>query len=135
MRCRSNIDLSSVRPDDPLRLDVAARLAFPDGSLTKSGLRREIARGNLECEVIAGKHFVTLAGIERMRALCRVNRKDPVSTFAIDAGENPLGSSLTDKTKSALAAAQTIAEALKKPSLDISPENTGPTGKIVTLPR
>lgn len=28
-----------VRPDTPLRLGVAAALAFPDGSMTASGLR------------------------------------------------------------------------------------------------
>jgi hypothetical protein len=29
-----------VGPDTPLRLSVAAALAFPDGSMTASGLRR-----------------------------------------------------------------------------------------------
>ena len=31
----------TIGPETPLRLDVAARLAFPDGSMTASGLRRE----------------------------------------------------------------------------------------------
>jgi hypothetical protein len=69
----SKIDLSSVDPEMPLRLDVAAQLAYPDGSMTKSGLRREIGRGRLECERTAGKQYVTLAGIQRMRVLCREN--------------------------------------------------------------
>jgi hypothetical protein len=30
-----------------LRLSMAAALAFPDGSMTASGLRREAARGRL----------------------------------------------------------------------------------------
>jgi len=61
-----------ISPDTPLRLSVAAALAFPDGSMTASGLRREGARGKLAIERIAGKDFTTLANIERMRELCRV---------------------------------------------------------------
>ena len=30
-----------ITPDTPLRLEIAAALAFPDGSMTASGLRRE----------------------------------------------------------------------------------------------
>jgi hypothetical protein len=32
-----------VAPDTPLRLLIAATVAFPDGSMTASGLRREAA--------------------------------------------------------------------------------------------
>jgi hypothetical protein len=32
--------LEQVKPNTPLRLSVAAALAFPDGSMTASGLRR-----------------------------------------------------------------------------------------------
>jgi hypothetical protein len=32
-----------VTPDAPLRLGVAAAIAFPDGSMTAAGLRREAA--------------------------------------------------------------------------------------------
>ena len=39
--------------------------------MTVSGLRREAAKGRLVIEVIAGKHFTTLAAIARMRELCR----------------------------------------------------------------
>ena len=41
-----------IGPDTPLRLGVAAALAFPDGSMTASGLRREGARGRLVIERI-----------------------------------------------------------------------------------
>ena len=63
--------------DQPLRLAVAAALAFPDGSMTASGLRREAARGRLAIERIAGKDYTTLANIERMRELCRVEARGP----------------------------------------------------------
>ena len=62
--------------DTPLRLSVAAALAFPDGSMTARacGEKRE---GRLVIERIAGKDYTTLANIERMRELCRVEAKVP----------------------------------------------------------
>src|ERR1700730_17889774 len=68
-------DLEQVTPDAPLRLEIAAKIAFPDGSMTAAGLRREAARGRLVIEKIAGKHFTTIANIQRMRELCRVEAK------------------------------------------------------------
>src|SRR5689334_13615062 len=65
----------SITSDAPLRLSVAAAIAFPDGSMSASGLRREAARGRLVIERIAGKDFTTLANIERMRELCRVETR------------------------------------------------------------
>ena len=56
----------------PLRLHVAAAEAFPDGSMTASGLRREAARDGLVIERIAGKDYTTLANIEETGAAqCR----------------------------------------------------------------
>jgi hypothetical protein len=72
-------DSCQFDPDAPLRLSVAAKLAFPDGSMTASGLRREAARGRLRIERIANKDFVTLAEIKRMRELCRVPPSDQIS--------------------------------------------------------
>ena len=68
-------------PDAPLRLSEAAKVAFPDGSMTASGLRRESRRGKLVIERIAGKDYTTLAHIGPMRELCRVELKAPVSGF------------------------------------------------------
>jgi hypothetical protein len=36
-------ELDRVGPDTPLRLDVAAALAYPDGSMTASGLRKSLS--------------------------------------------------------------------------------------------
>lgn len=66
-----------IKPDTPLRLNVAAKLAFPDGSMSASGLRREASRGRLVIERIAGKDYTTLSNIERMRELCRVETRVP----------------------------------------------------------
>src|ERR1700721_2674152 len=64
-----------IRPDTPLRLNIAAALGYPDGSMTASGLRREAARGRLVIERVAGKDYTTLANIQQMRELCRVEAK------------------------------------------------------------
>jgi hypothetical protein len=75
---RANLDSlrDGVSDDTPLRLDVALKAAFPAGGMTVAGLRNEIAKGRLEVELIAGKHFTTLAAIARMREKCRVTPKN-----------------------------------------------------------
>jgi hypothetical protein len=131
----TNIDRSAIAPDTPLRLDIAARIFFPDGSMTASGLRREIRKGRLESERIAGKQYVTLADINRMRVQCRDVPKVPASTIANAEAVKPSGSYSTERLRSAQAAAQVIANGLKGFSPNISDENTSPTGKILTLQR
>jgi hypothetical protein len=61
----------------PLRLEVAARMAFPDGTMGAAGLRKERDKGRLATEMIAGKEYTTLAAIEQMRELCRSGRRPP----------------------------------------------------------
>ena len=68
-------DRSEVTDDTPLRLAVAAALAYPDSSMTASGLRKERDAGRLMTELTAGKEFTTLADIGRMRELCRRKSK------------------------------------------------------------
>jgi hypothetical protein len=65
----------SITPTTPLRLDIAAQIAFPDGTMGVSGLRTEINNGNLAAEKIAGRLYVTLAAIDNMRKLCAVTPK------------------------------------------------------------
>jgi hypothetical protein len=79
--------------DCPLRLAVAAKVAFPDGSMTASGLRREADRGRLVIERIAGKDYTTLNAIAEMRKLCRVEVKDPA--FGSNRHGEPTGGSLS----------------------------------------
>lgn len=71
----SKLTFETITETTPLRLEVAARIAFPDGSVKLASLRREISRGRLAYEVIAGKHFTTLADIAEMRKLARVQAK------------------------------------------------------------
>ena len=58
--------------DTPLRLADALVLAFPNGGMTVSGLRREARRGRLRIERIANKDFTTLTAIREMRERCRI---------------------------------------------------------------
>ena len=102
-----------IGPDTPLRLNVAATIAFPDGTMTASGLRREAARGRLVVERIAGKDFTTLANIERMRELCRVEARGRDFTCEGTGGGQLSGASSITAVKSAQARAKLISERLK----------------------
>jgi hypothetical protein len=94
----------SVGDCDPLRLEVAAAYAFPDGSMSASGLRREAARGRLMIERIAGKDYTTLGAIKEMRERCRSVAKGPAcgSSQPMDAIP-PFGLSEMANTNDALA--------------------------------
>ena len=102
--------LAKVAGDSPLRLVVAARLAFPCGGMTASGLRKERDAGRLRVERIAGKEFTTLNAIKDMRDLCLVRQKACGSGLSPQAGTpmgrsvEPSGSSRTESAELALAA-------------------------------
>jgi hypothetical protein len=131
---------AAIKPETPLRLSVAATLAFPDGTMTASGLRREAARGRLVVERIAGKDYTTLANIERMRELCRVEnlgRASGCSQPTADAtatSSRPYGASKTVDTNTAQAMALRIADRLitqhsKRPLLPTSGNARSRRGK------
>ena len=112
--------VDQVGVDTPLRLADAVEIAFPNGALSVSGLRREIAKGRLVVEVIAGKIFVTLRAIEEMRRLCRVQAKAPafisnpsVAPETEVSGRDPVGSSATAQETSAQDALRRKLEKLK----------------------
>jgi DNA-binding transcriptional MerR regulator len=119
----SSPQLNDVKPDTPLRLGIAARLAFPDGSMKASGLRCEAAKGRLATMRIAGKTYTTLADVKRMIDLCRQNPSPQDSTCVPAQDENQNGSfSITEK-KSILAQALNSAAKLKKRSQTTSRTN------------
>src|SRR5712672_2138083 len=78
-----------ITPNTPLRLADAVKIALPLGGVTVAGLRRERDRNRLVIERIAGKEFTTLAHIERMRELCRVEAKVPDSNSKLPDGIKP----------------------------------------------
>ncbi|SIT58176.1 conserved hypothetical protein [Mesorhizobium prunaredense] len=83
---------SDYHVEAPIRLHLAAKIAFPDGSIGASSLRKERDAGRLTTEIIANKEYTTLAAIERMRELCRVKAKEPALSGGRKAA-NPTGSS------------------------------------------
>jgi hypothetical protein len=121
----------------PLRLADAVTIAFPHGGMTVSGLRREIKRGRLAVEVIAGKQFVTLRDIKQMRERCRDIQKAPVSglspkkeTSREGSYAEPHGSFETERIRSALDALKQTARGLSKPSPNTSQENIKSRGTV-----
>ena len=125
-----------IKPDTPLRLSVAAALAFPDGSMTASGLRREAARGRLVIERIAGKDYTTLANIERMRELCRVESNHRASISDPREGTSKASSERRPSGSSSMAASTSPQDALRakierrsRRSQPTSQQNTSPSRK------
>jgi hypothetical protein len=120
---------TTVDPDTPLRLSEAVKLAYPDGSMTVSGLRTERNRGRLVTEKTAGKEYTTLANIERMRELCRSDQKgrdcglSPPDQSRIAA---PSGASETVKSNAALALARDKLSKLRERLPTTSSQNHPP---------
>src|SRR5208283_5014956 len=114
----------NVSKDAPLRLATAAEMAFPDGSMSASGLRREAAKGHLIVERIAGKDYTTLTAIEEMRRLCRIERKVPDCGSEKVTRKTPRpGPSVMALNKCALDAALATAMKLKQSSHSTSRKN------------
>jgi hypothetical protein len=133
-------DATAIGPDTPLRLKKAAEIAFPDGGMTVSGLRREIRRGRLAVETIAGKQFTTLRNIEEMREKCRSEPKardcgsSPPERTRTDASSSErCGSSATAPPSAALDAARAKLSKLRKGSKNISTPN--PQNESATVTR
>jgi hypothetical protein len=106
-----------LAPDAPLRLSIAAKLAFPDGSMTASGLRREALRGRLQVERIAGKDYTTLEAINEMRKLCRVQARELGSTNVspdIETARSSTKPSGSSKTAIAISPQDALRARLKK---------------------
>lgn len=114
--------MTEIDPNTPIRLADILPLAFPQGGMTTSGLRKEAKRGHLTIMRMAGKDFTTLAYIKEMQEKCRVSENQPASGSAQPMKTAPpSGSSLMEENKSALAAARAIADRLKGNSRNISP--------------
>jgi len=133
-----SLSRKDVGDDEPLRLDVAAALAFPDGSMTASGLRREASKGNLTLERIANKDYTTLQAIAEMRKKCRVEAKvrdsgcnPPEKTGKEMSSSRPYGSSEKAQQSAALDAARAKLSKLQKPSGTISTQ--GPRSEPPTV--
>lgn len=112
-------DRSDVTDETPLLLDIAARLAFPDGSVSGLALKSAASREELVVERIAGRLYTTLAAIREMRIKCRRIPKARGSGSSGEtsgptdgAGLAPGPSRTTEESGSALASALLVAENL-----------------------
>lgn len=100
----------------PLSLPKAARIAFPDGSISASVLRSMADRGLLAIEKLGRTRLTTLADINDMRALCR-HPANPLGSSSVAAQVvRPSTSSSTTDLKSARAAALIASERRRKRS-------------------
>ena len=131
--------LQDVPLDAPLRLEIAARLAYPDGSMTALGLRKEAGRGRLAIERVAGKDYTTLSAISEMRTKCLLEPKGRGSGSGRNA-DQPVANSSRERhgsssTLDAIAPQDALRAKLqlrKHGSLSTSPPNTGHGAKNVT---
>lgn len=99
-----------------------------------ASLRTEARKGNLALLRVAGKDYVTPGAIREMERLCRKSPRERVSTCTDARAGNQSGSSETERGKSALAAANAISKALRKPCRNISRPVSGPTpGNVISL--
>ncbi|MGO4337793.1 GIY-YIG nuclease family protein [Labrys sp. KB_33_2] len=59
-------DPSLINDDTPLQLHIAAQLAYPDGTMSVSGLRKGIANRTLTAWKMAGRLYTSLGAIKAM---------------------------------------------------------------------
>jgi hypothetical protein len=128
--------------DTPLRLEVAVKLAFPAGGMTVAGLRTEIRRRTLPVENIAGKLFVTLAGIDQMREKCRAPAKEQGSGSNPQSGTSRAKSSDRKRTSFATGNISAARAALKQtlngqtkysPSTSVQSDKSAESAIVVPL--
>jgi len=118
--------LMSSSPNTPIRLAVAAEKF----GLSSSALRREAHNGRLVIFRVAGKDWTTELAVREMFDKCRVKAKSYDSGSSQNDGRNvgtlqntPTGSSKTEASELARAAALATANKLKQNSRRISSAN------------
>ena len=128
----TSIDSSMpVAPDAPLRLAVAAQIAFPHGGITAKGLRKEAMRGKLQVWRMAGKDYTTLNAIKDMQTKCLLEKTPGCGSSQKETS----GISNMDQSALALAAARETAKALRESCSNTSQKASGPreTGRVIHL--
>lgn len=101
--------MTALDDDTPVTLDEACALFFR-GRLTKSGLRTEHRKGNLEFIRIANKDFVTHNGVKRMIEKCRKSENPQGST----SGQTAAGMSGSLEMERPISAQDALRMRLKK---------------------
>ncbi|NTJ83626.1 hypothetical protein G6M50_38230 [Agrobacterium rhizogenes] len=120
---------AEIGDDEPVTLAEACDVFF-GGRLTKSALRTEARKGNLEILQIANKDFVTRRSIERMKEKCLKKSDQPVS----GSGQTPVpGSSKTVPNVSPRNAAKLKLKQLRESLPNTSTPPTGRSAAAVPL--
>lgn len=125
---------------DPIRLKTAARIKFPDGSVSEPALRAALKSGRLMGFKVNGKYLTTLDDVERFKSQCRVTPKDLDSGFGTHVPQNrdelpkkeSLSSSAMD-AKLARDAALMTARRLRESLLSSSSKGTRSRGEAAQL--
>jgi hypothetical protein len=126
----------TINPTSPLRLSVIAKIAFPDGSMSVSALRRMGISGHLIIERIAGKDFTTLANIEEMRTSCRVKPTAPdCISKSVQVAPRSGSSGTPESPSKARAALKASLLRPRVPLRGISSKNTTPatSGEVIPM--
>ncbi|MCY0150926.1 hypothetical protein OEG84_25300 [Hoeflea sp. G2-23] len=125
-----------IPPEErPITLAEACREFFND-KLKPSSLRTEAKKGNLEIIPIAGKDFVTPAGIKGMIEKCRVKKSQQGSGSKQPEPEQKQpepGTSKTEPPVSPQDALNTMLTGPKPPCKRTSPPNTDHQGTVVPI--
>ena len=103
----SSLDQSEITDDTPLRLETAARVAFPDGAVSANVLRSAASRGDLEHERLSGRVVVTLRWIREWR----VRNRRPAQS-RVEPGRPAIND---ERRAAALASATQIVRGILKP--------------------
>ena len=127
----ANITRADVSEDDRLSFDVAAALAFPDGSVNADKLRRAARAGQLEFARVGNKHYTSLAAIKRAFPICLAPAREPASTFDAGRMQSRILSSVMEAGKSSRDAVLETAKRLKRHSKPISAPNSKPNSGTV----
>src|SRR5258708_5573915 len=126
-----------MTPTTPLTLDVAAQLAFPDGSITGPALRGLTATGRGEAKLFSNQYCVTLNEKGERRDGGRAHEKAPASgSGPVETTERRCGLSSTEERNLALAAARATLREPNNPSPITSPKNTTrrkPSAKVIPI--
>ena len=120
-----------IGDDVPVTLDEACALFFR-GALTKSALRTEARKGNLELIRIANKDFVTHEGVKRMVEKCRKNE----SHQGFISGKTETGAFGSSETEPLMSAQDAVRERLQKRkenSASISQRNSNRSAAVVPI--
>jgi hypothetical protein len=127
-------ELELIGDDTLLRLQIAAKLEFPDGSITASGLRGEALKGRLKTWKIAGKQFTSRAALRELREQCLVKFCPPDLSYALigDGAARPTGSARTRELSGAQAT-KASAQKLRKHSRS-TPRNPDEPPSATVIP-